>query len=522
MAYLTHQTAQQRPDAIALVDEDGEISWRDFNARVNRLIRALRVAGIQHGDRIAIYAGNSRGYFEVMAAAHHAGISYVPVNWHFTADELAYVLRDAGACALITDARFAAVAAQALAQAGETVAARLRACMGPVAAPGWTPLDSLITAQMDDSEPPAQSIGGPMFYTSGTTGKPKGVVRTQAGPPPPIESLTTFASGITTMLGLPADGVTLLAGPVYHSAQWSFAFAPMLAGSRVVMTHRFDAAQTLALIDAHAVTNVHLVPTQFLRLLRLDAAVRAAFSGRSLLRVWHGAAPCPAQTKREMIDWWGPCLHEYYGSTEGAVVSGISSPEWLERPGSVGRVIGAVEVQIVRDDGTLAEVGEQGAIYLRNRRPIGLAYHNDPDKTEAAHREPGLFTTGDVGWMDAQGYLYLTDRKIDMIISGGVNIYPAEIEGVLAADPAVHEVAVIGVPDAEFGEAVKALVELAPGWAATEATRDRLVALCREKLAGYKLPRSIEFRSNLPRTETGKLQKRLLRDPYWEGTGRRI
>ncbi|MCX7273727.1 MAG: AMP-binding protein, partial [Burkholderiales bacterium] len=426
MAFLPHRTAQQRPDAIALIDEEGEVSWREFNHRVNRLIRVLRAAGIGHGDRIAIFAGNSRGYFELMAAAHHAGISYVPVNWHLTAEELAYVLTDAGACALFTDARFAPVATQALALAGEAAAARLRACLGASVAPGWIGLDALIAAQTDAGEPDDQSIGGPMFYTSGTTGKPKGVVRTQEGAPPPIGSLAAFANGLTTMLELPADGVTLLAGPIYHSAQWSFAFAPMLAGSRVVMTHRFDAQQTLDLIDRHAVTNVHLVPTQFLRLLRLPQQARAAFDGGSLQRVWHGAAPCPPQAKRDMIEWWGPCLHEYYGSTEGAVVSGISSPEWLQRPGSVGRVIGAVEVRIVRDDGTDAPAGEQGTVYLRNRRPIGLKYHNDPDKTEAAHRQPGQFTTGDVGWMDDEGYLYLTDRRIDMIISGGVNIYPAE------------------------------------------------------------------------------------------------
>jgi long-chain acyl-CoA synthetase len=267
---------------------------------------------------------------------------------------------------------------------------------------------------------------------------------------------------------------------------------------------------------------VHLVPTQFIRLLRLDEATRRAFDGRSLARVWHGAAPCPIEVKRQMIEWWGPVIHEYYGSSEGGVVTGISPSEWLERPGSVGRTIGTAEVIIVRDDGSVAAAGEPGSIYLRERRPVELRYHNDPAKTAAAHREGGLFTTGDVGYLDGEGYLFLTDRKIDMIISGGVNIYPAEIEGVLAAHPAVQDVAVIGVPNAEFGEEVKAVVQLLPGHEGGAAMASALEQFCRATLAGYKVPRSFDFRTEFPRTETGKLQKRLLREAYWAGSGRRI
>ena len=360
-----------------------------------------------------------------------------------------------------------------------------------------------------------------MFYTSGTTGQPKGVGRTTGGPPP-IESLRAMADGLVSTLELPADGITLLAGPYYHSAQWAFGFQPFMAGATVVMTRRFDAAQTLRLIDEHRVTNVHLVPTQFIRLLRLDSDAKASFNGTSLVRVWHGAAPCPPQVKREMIAWWGPCIHEYYGSTEGSVVTGISSQEWLQRPASVGRATFQTDIHILREDGTPAGTGEQGTIYLDNRRGVALRYHNDPAKTQAAHHGQRLFTTGDVGWVDAQGYLYLTDRKIDMIISGGVNIYPAEIEAVLAAHPAVHDVAVIGVPDAEFGEAVKAIVQPAAGHETGDALIDALIRHCRDALAGYKVPRSIEFRDELPRTETGKLQKRLLREAYWAGMERRI
>ncbi len=543
MAFMIAQAAARRGDAVALRDEYGQRTWIALDRRVNRLMRALAAAGVARGDRIALYAGNGIATFELMAAAHHSGVQYVPVNWHFTADELAHVLADSGAVGLFTDWRFAGTAEQALTMV-PGAASRLRVCAGAGAGEGasggtadaagadaeagatgpagFVDFEALVASQDDESEPAAQAVGGPMFYTSGTTGRPKGVLRAADGPPPPIESLDAFADFLMQMLRLPRDGTTLLAGPYYHSAQWSFSFGPMLAGSSVVMTQRFDAARTLQLIDAHRITNVHLVPTQFVRLLRLDAATRAAFSGASLQRVWHGAAPCPPQVKRGMIDWWGPCIHEYYGSTEAGVVTGISSADWLARPGSVGPVIGQADVFVLREDGSAADAGEQGTIYMRNRRGIGLRYHNDPQKTAAAHREAGLFTTGDVGWIDAEGYLFLTDRRIDMIISGGVNVYPAEIEAVLASHPAVRDVAVIGVPNAEFGEEVKAIVELEPGRAGDEPLREELERHCRATLAGYKVPRSIEFRERLPRTETGKLQKRLLREAYWAGSGRRI
>jgi long-chain acyl-CoA synthetase len=238
--------------------------------------------------------------------------------------------------------------------------------------------------------------------------------------------------------------------------------------------------------------------------------------------VWHGAAPCPPEIKRQMLEWWGPVVSEYYGSTEGSVVTRISAEEWLQRPGSVGKATPMVEVRIVKDDGTLAAANESGTIYMKNLMGTRFEYHKDPDKTKAAYLEPGVFTTGDIGYLDDEGYLYMSDRKIDMIISGGVNIYPAEIESVLVTHPQVHEAAVFGVPNDEFGEEVKAVVELVPGSTADGALAEELIALCRAHLAGYKTPRSVEFRDALPRTETGKLQKRLLRDPYWEGLGRKI
>jgi long-chain acyl-CoA synthetase len=531
MAYMTAPQAQARPTAHALIDARGAWSWDALDRRINRMIRALRASGLQAGDRIALFAGNSRETFELMIAASHVGLSYVPVNWHFTAEELAYVLHDSEAVGLFTDAQYAPVARLALERVPQA-GAKLR-LIAPVtgqtpgldadalAQEGWQEVEQWLAHQTDDTEPPDQLAGGPMFYTSGTTGRPKGVVRASGGAAP-IETLKPMARGLTQSLDLPLDGLTLLAGPYYHSAQWAFAFQPLMAGVSVLITRRFDGLDTLHLIDRHQVTHVHLVPTQFIRLLRLAQSDREAFSGRSLQRVWHGAAPCAPEVKRAMIGWWGPCIHEYYGSTEGSVVTGISSNEWLERPGSVGRATFQTEVCVLREDGSPAPVGESGTLYLRNRRGVALRYHRDPAKTEAAHREQGWFTTGDVGWMDAQGYLFLTDRKIDMIISGGVNIYPAEIEAVLAAHPAVQDVAVIGVPHEEFGEAVKAIVQLTPGERLTPALHEALIQHSRASLAGYKVPRSIDVHEQLPRTETGKLLKRLLREPFWEGKARRI
>ncbi|MEY4862624.1 MAG: hypothetical protein RLZ51_719 [Pseudomonadota bacterium] len=544
MAFMLADHAQTRPNDAALIDERGSISWADLDRRINRMIRAFQASGLQPGDRIALFAGNSRDVFEIMIAAGHAGLSYVPVNWHFTAEELAYVLQDCEAQGVFTDLQYAPIAQEALRRvpaagaklrliapaggglresAAGSVEISTEKTYGPsgLAPETWAWVDDWLAGISDDTDPPDQKAGGPMFYTSGTTGKPKGVVRAGGGPAP-IATLLPMAMGLTQSLQLPMDGLTLLAGPYYHSAQWAYGFQPVMAGISALITRRFDAAQTLQLIDQHRVTHVHLVPTQFIRLLRLPESDRAAYRGDSLVRVWHGAAPCPPEVKRAMIDWWGPCIHEYYGSTEGSVVTGISSQEWLDRPGSVGRASFQSDVNIFDDDGAPVPVGESGTIYMRNRRGVSLRYHNDALKTESAHRTDGWFTTGDVGWLDAEGYLYLTDRKIDMIISGGVNIYPAEIEAVLAAHPAVHDVAVIGVPNAEFGEEVKAVVQLAPGQVQSEALLEALVQHCRLSLAGYKQPKSFDFNESLPRTETGKLYKRMLREAYWQGQPRRI
>ena len=519
MAELLAPLAARRGAAPALIDEAGSTSWRDFDARVDRLIHALRARGVRAGDTIALLSGNRRELYETMAAASHASWRYVPVNWHWAPEEIAYVLRDADAVALVADGRMADLAAAALSRA-DCPPLRARVLVDG-RREGFEDYEALLAGAPAGPAGDA-GLGGPMFYTSGTTGRPKGVKSSLFSLGAPSGVMRLASGAITGTLGLPADGTALVVGPAYHSAQWAFSFLPLLSGQTVVMRHKFDAAEALALIDGHRVTNVHLVPTQFVRLLRLPDATRATFDGSSLAVVWHGAAPCPPDVKRRMIEWWGPKICEYYGSTEGSIVTRIDSTEWLARPGSVGRPVPGIELRIVRDDGTLADVGEEGQIYFRSRTGMDFEYHKDPEKTKAAHLEPGVFTTGDVGALDAEGYLSLRDRKIDMIISGGVNIYPAEIEAVLSDHPAVQDAAVFGVPNEEFGEEVKAAIELAPGQVASDALARELMARCRERLAGYKAPRSIDFVAALPRHPTGKLYKRLLRDPYWQRTGRRI
>jgi len=521
MTYFPGKIAEQRGNVAALIDERGETTWASFNERTNRLINAFRGLGLAPGDVIAIYAGNCREYYETMMAATHAGLVYVPVNWHFSPEELAYVIDNSGARALIAEDQFMENALDAI-NRGETPTLEHCIAIRAEEKPGqFKDFEALIEAA-DPDEPTDQALGGPMFYTSGTTGRPKGVKSSTFAAGGPMEMMELIGGGLSQMLGIPADGTTYVCGPVYHSAQWAFSFLPLLVGSRVLMRHRFDPAESLQIMDEHKVTNVHLVPTQFHRFLKLEDADREGFDGRSLVVVWHGAAPCPPETKRRMIDWWGPVISEYYGSTEGSIVTQISASEWLERPGSVGKAGAMVEITVRDDEGAVVPAGESGQIYVKNLMGSDFEYHNEPEKTADVHLEAGVFTFGDIGYFDEDGYLYLSDRKIDMIISGGVNIYPAEIEAVLVQHPAVEDAAVFGIPNEEFGEEVKAAVKLAQGNEPGEELTTALTAFCRERLANYKTPRSIDYEDEFPRHETGKLYKRLLRDRYWQGQGRTI
>ena len=365
-----------------------------------------------------------------------------------------------------------------------------------------------------------------MLYTSGTTGAPKGVVNGLLRSGAALDRVRRLLAALGSAPGLPDRDAVLLVGPWYHSAQLFFSLFPLLRGARLVMRHRFDPKATLDLIDRERIATSHLVPTQFVRMLRLPEAERAAFQGTSLTRVWHGGGPCPPDVKRAMIEWWGPVLVEYYAATEAGIVTLVDSHEWLSRPGSVGRPLPTSEILVVDDNGEALPPGREGRVFIRRTPRAGFSYHNAPEKTRQAHLAPGTFTYGDLGYLDDDGYLFLTGRVGDTIISGGVNVYPAEVEAVLLTHPAVRDVAVFGVPDDEFGEQVKAVVEVDAEVAADAARAGALAGdldrHCRQRLAGFKVPRSYELTAALPRDPTGKLRTRTLRDRYWEGTDRRI
>lgn len=512
MGVLTRQFAQERGDEVALVDDERTRTWAELDERCNRLIHALRSAGLAAGDTISIVAGNRCEWVELAIACSQTGIVFVPANWHFVAPELAYVIADSGSRAVVAGHRFAELTSEALAdERCSGVELALIASSEPTS--GFASFEDFV-ASGDTSEPDNQTLGGPMFYTSGTTGNPKGVRGSILGTgDTPAEVLQLVSAGISTFL--PEAGTTALCGPIYHSAQFAFSVFPMLGGSSIVMQHHYDSAGLLDLIDEHKVTNVHLVPTQMKRLVDLDEAVREGFDGSSVEVVLHGAAPCPPAVKRRMIDWWGPIITEYYGSTEGSIISTIDSQEWLDHGGSVGKPSDMVEVIVVDDAGERLGNNEAGTLYFRNLLGTDFEYHNAPEKTAEAHLEPGVFTTGDIGYLDDDGYLWLSDRKIDMIISGGVNIYPAEIEKVLGGHDLVGDVAVIGVPNEEFGEEVKAIIvpndRVEPG----DSLTSTLLSFAREQMAGYKVPRSVEYVESLPRTGTGKIRKRELRERFW-------
>lgn len=531
MTPLLAEHVAARPAAPAVIDERGATTWEELDRRVGALVQGLRSRGLAEGDCVVAMLGNQVEMVEVSLACLQGGWSLVPLNWHWVADEVRYVLDDAGAAVVVVDRRWVEVVRDALGVlrsesargAGELPGASPTCVVvGADAAAGELAYPDLFAAAGSGelSEPVR---GGPMFYTSGTTGRPKGVRGSLAQVGGPPEMWTLMAHSMRPVLGLPdEDAVQCICGPMYHSAQWVISTFALLCGATLVLQHRFDAAGLLELLDRHRVTNVHLVPTQMSRLVQLPPEQRDGFDGSSLQSVLHGAAPCPPAVKRSMIEWWGPIVTEYYGGTEGGFISTITSQEWLERPGSVGRPLEVVEVLVVDADGSAAPPGTAGDLYFRSLLGSRFEYHNAPDKTDAAHLAPGVATLGDIGFLDDDGYLFLSDRRIDMIVSGGVNIYPAEIEAALVGAGPVVDAAVFGIPDEEMGESVRAALVLREGTRWDDATQREVVDHCRERLAGYKCPRSFEVHAELPRSEAGKLLKRSLRDPWWVDRDRRI
>jgi long-chain acyl-CoA synthetase len=513
----------ERGDEPAIIDDRGVTSWITLDSRVTRLVHALRARGLVVGDAVVTMLGNQAEFIEASLACAHGGWLLVPINWHLVAREVAYVIDDASAAAVITDGRWLPVVLDAL-ELAESSSVRARMVIDASPIPdGFESYEAALASSHDGEIDDAQR-GGPMFYTSGTTGFPKGVrstLSTVGGPP---EMLTLIAHSMAPMIGVTPGGrdVQLVCGPIYHSAQWVFGAGALCSGATVVMQHRFDAAEVLTLIDRHQVSSVHLVPTQMVRMLELPEAVRESFNGSSLRRIVHGAAPCPSSVKRRMIDWVGPVVSEYYGGTEGGFLSMIDAQDWLTRPGSVGRPLEIIEIAIFDEDGAAVPTNQPGQIWFRNLMGSKFEYHNAPEKTAAAHRGEGYATLGDVGFFDDDGYLYLSDRKIDMIVSGGVNIYPAEIEGVLVEHPDISDAAVFGVPNTEMGESVHAALALRDGLEWSENFAEQVTVFCRERLAGFKVPRSFEVHEELPRSAAGKLTKRDLRDPWWVDVDRSI
>ena len=495
--------AAEAPDRLALVAPDGqEWSAGALRAASARLAAGLRSIGCQPGDVVAFAMHNVAEILALSLATGEAGVYLVPINWHLTAEEIGYILADSDAKAVFCSEQTADCVRQAADQAG----LNQRYCATPAA--GFALLSEFGAQRPAITD---RTAGGVMSYTSGTTGKPKGVRRPLLPYPP--EPVAAGHAGFLAGFGLLPDGVHLVVSPLYHTAVLYYATNTLHLGQTVVLMDKWTPAGTLERIETYGVTNSHMVPTQFVRLLKERPSLREYDVG-SLKRVIHGAAPCPVEVKHQMLAWWGPVIFEYYAATEGGGTI-VSPQEWLQRPGTVGKPWEGAEIRIYDDDGNRLAPDAIGTVFIKMAQ--GFAYHKDPSKTDRAWNPDGFFTVGDAGYLDADGYLYLCDRKADMIISGGVNIYPAEIEGVLITHPAVMDVAVFGIPDADWGEQVKAVIELR-----SAVTPEALLDFAREKLAKYKCPRSIDFIDEMPRDPNGKLAKRKLRDPYWEGMGRSI
>jgi len=509
--------AKAKPDKPALImGRSGEIvTYAELERRSSQLAQLLWTHGLRPGGHAAIFMENNPRYPEVYWAAMRSGLFLTTVSRHLSAAEAAFIIDDCGAEALVTSRALADVASQLLPSIPNC---RLR-LMTDGAAAGYQAYEEAIASQ--PAEPLAsQPLGATMLYSSGTTGRPKGVRRPLSGRS--VEEGDPAILLLGALFGFEEATVYLSPAPIYHSAPLGFSMGLQALGATVVMMERFDPREALRCVEAHRCNHSQWVPTMFTRMLKLPEEERRSYELSSLQRAIHAAAPCPVPVKEEMIRWWGPILQEYYGGTELNGLTLINSEDWLEHRGSVGRAVLGV-VHICDESGAELPPGENGVIYFE-REQMPFEYHNDPEKTrDVQHpRHPSWSTLGDMGRLDQDGYLYLTDRKDYMIVSGGVNIYPAEIENALVIHPKVIDVAVFGIPNEEFGEEVKAVVQPIDGVSGSPELEQELLGFAQEHLAHYKCPRSIDFASQLPRLATGKLFKRLLRDPYWSGHDTRI
>ncbi|HVF31493.1 MAG TPA: AMP-binding protein [Acidimicrobiales bacterium] len=498
--------AREVPDNKAIISERGDRTFAELNANANRLVRALRARGLGEGDAVALMCTNRPAFVETWAACLRGGFRLTTINWHLTGEEAGYIVDDCEAKALVADTSLAEGATIAV---GAAPKAEVRLAVGG----GITNFDGYEDAiagedgtDIDDPTP-----GSQMLYTSGTTGRPKGVYR------PPVAASAASAQASINLWGYVegSSDLHLCTGPLYHAAPLAFSLAaPLAFGVGVVLMEKWDAEEALRLITEHRITHTHMVPTMFHRLISLPEEVRAKYDTSSLRHVLHGAAPCPVPVKQALIDWLGPVVVEYYAATEG-VGSFVDSATWLTKPGTVGKPFGEGQVIIGDEEGVEVPRETIGLVYIKAPEATRFQYYKDEEKTKGTFRGE-YFTLGDMGYMDADGFLFLTDRTANLIISGGVNIYPAEVDAVLLEHPAVGDAATIGVPNPEWGEEVKAVVELQPGLEPSDELAGELLEFCRGKLSSFKCPRSIDFVDALPRQDNGKIYKRLLRDRYRE------
>ena len=506
--------AQSQPDKIAYVMADsGEtVTYRQLDERSNQFAHLLRAAGLQAGDHIALLLENHPRFFEICWGAQRAGIIYTAISTRLKLAEAAYIVNNCAARLMVASAAQTELAEALLPHMGG-VAKKL---MVDGTVDGYEPFEQALS-QYPNTPIADQTAGADMLYSSGTTGYPKGVFV----PPESTEidasnSLVEICRGL---YGMGPQTVYLSPAPLYHAAPMRFCMTAMRLGGTCVVMEHFEPQAYLALVEKYQVTHTQVVPTMFVRLLKLPAADRTRHDLSSLQFAIHAAAPCPVPIKEQMIDWWGPVIWEYYAGTEGNGMTMVRAQDWLTHKGTVGKaVIG--KLRICDDDGNEMPVGETGTVYFADGKVF--AYHDDPAKTAASTNAQGWTTLGDVGYVDAEGYLYLTDRKAYMIISGGVNIYPQEVENLLVTHPKVYDVAVLGVPNDDFGEEVKAVVQPADMAEAGPELAAELIAFCHAHLSSIKCPKSVDFEHELPRHPTGKLYKRLLKDRYWAGHNSKI
>jgi len=500
--------ASLKPETPAVIDAaSGEqLTWQQLNEQSNQVAQLLSHLGLGVGDHVSIFMENNLEFFAIAWGVMRSGMYLTCINRYLTPDEAAYIVEDSTSRVIF--------ASEALAQSNALIPL-IPGCPNRFAVGGDIAGfdDYAATVSTYATTPIAnERAGDTMLYSSGTTGRPKGIKRPLTGDPvsaglPGVE--------VNNPYGINADTVYLSPAPLYHAAPFGFCTRTLALGGTVVMMRSFDPELSLSHIEQYSVTHSQWVPTMFIRMLKLEDEVKNRYDLRSHQCAIHAAAPCPKEIKQQMMRWWGPILWEYYAGTERNGTTVIGPQEWLAHPGSVGRAVHSI-LRICDENGAELPVGDEGMVYFEQPKR-SFEYHNAPDKTESAtHPIHDNWTSlGDVGYVDADGYLYLTDRKAYMIISGGVNIYPQEIEDALVLHPAVQDVAVFGVPNADFGEEVKAVVELADGHSPSDTTAEDLMAYAKATLAGYKVPRSIDFTDALPRLPTGKLYKRLLKDQYW-------